>query len=607
MNLKYIRASIVFLVISSCGGGGGGSSSSSEIPSVPQAPNLSISISELPSRVSSYDRLELSITSNYLDCSFSISGSDIHWPSSSGSLYSFNAPITLLEQELFNFSVSSIPTSTCPSGQKDIELLVSHSDSKYLAIPDNNSQLKTSYYHSADLGFGGLVINERYSATICYPTPDDCTTYVNQLFGQDAHNMAVGDFNGDGHEDLVVMWAIFPHTIEESQKVLAPLHIYLNDGKGGLYEDMNIFENNSYPIQPFAYRLAVRDFNSDGIDDIFAGSMGKQVRFEDSTQDYIAPSPHLLMLSNQNGRLVDSSQNIDDQNNGQGQKCGFAHDASSGDFDGDGDFDIYACNLLHVNNGFGEFSIHPYLGYEWHTNHMSPMSSLVTDLNNDSFDDILFWNFDNRPLFDSQPEEGTILLSNDTANIEEWLELELPKGPFDINRNKYNHAASGDLNGDGFNDVVVSITRDDPYYDGAYIQILINDQTGKLVDKTSSNFANQSRFSGHHGEGNIYLRDIDGDGDIDIIHSTRDFENSLSGAHIAINDGQGNFASNEYLLPDRPMPNSQWNPSSGLMKGVPIDLDGKGCIDIVSTSDSWSDENTVRNYLFSMINVDCSF
>ncbi|MAC68139.1 MAG: hypothetical protein CMQ56_02260, partial [Gammaproteobacteria bacterium] len=171
MNLKYTCALFIFLVISSCGGGGGGSSGSSEIPSVPQAPNLSISISELPSRVSSYDRLELSITSNYLDCSFSISGSDIHWPSSSGSLHSFNAPITLLEEELFSFSVSSVPSSTCPSGQKDIELLVSHSDSKYLAIPDNNSELKTAYYHSADLGFGGLVINERYSAIICYPTP----------------------------------------------------------------------------------------------------------------------------------------------------------------------------------------------------------------------------------------------------------------------------------------------------------------------------------------------------------------------------------------------------------------------------------------------------
>ena len=117
-----------------------------------------------------------------------------------------------------------------------------------------------------------------------------------------------------------------------------------------MLEDTSIYSSGVNPTHPFAYRLAIADFNGDGIDDIFAGSMGKQVRFEDSTQDYIAPSPHLLMLSNENGKIEDRSQNIDDQNNGQGQRCGFAHDASAGDFDGDGDFDIYACNILHVNN-----------------------------------------------------------------------------------------------------------------------------------------------------------------------------------------------------------------------------------------------------------------
>jgi len=40
---------------------------------------------------------------------------------------------------------------------------------------------------------------------------------------------------------------------------------------------------------------------------------------------------------------------------------------------------------------------------------------------------------------------------------------------------------------------------------------------------------------------------------------------------------------------------------------VPINLDNKGCIDLVSTSDSWTDANTTTNYLFSIINVDCSF
>ena len=43
------------------------------------------------------------------------------------------------------------------------------------------------------------------------------------------------------------------------------------------------------------------------------------------------------------------------------------------------------------------------------------------------------------------------------------------------------------------------------------------------------------------------------------------------------------------------------------MKGVPIDLDKQGCLDLISTSDSWSDEENTKNYLFSIINIDCSF
>ena len=128
-----------------------------------------------------------------------------------------------------------------------------------------------------------------------------------------------------------------------------------------------------------------------------------------------------------------------------------------------------------------------------------------------------------------------------------------------------------------------------------------------MVDETLSRFVDQVRADNHHGEGNIYLRDIDNDGDLDIFHSTRDFSNSISGAHIAINDGQGNFISNVSILPSRPISNTGWSTTSGLMKGVPINLDKKGCLDIISTSDSWSNNNSSNNYLFSILNTDCSF
>ena len=599
----YIITFALVIILSSCSGGG----NSSAVDGNQEPQVLNIYSSPFPSEIYSYDPVQLNISSNYPNCVFNVTSPYIYWIEKSNNEINFNAPITFLDNETFPITISSIMSDLCPSGQKIIDISVQKTNTKFSLMPDNIEELNTEFYSINDLGFGGIEITETFSATICYPTPEDCISYVDQVFGQDAHNMTTGDFNGDGFDDLVVAWAIFPHTIDEDQKIPAPIHIYLNDGSGHMYEDMSIYANGDYPTHPFAYRVVVEDFNSDGVDDIFAGSMGESVRYEDYSQNYIKPYPHLLLLSNSQGSFEDKSSNIEDQNNEEGENCGFAHDASTGDFDGDGDFDIYACNVLLVNNGFGEFSTHEYINFEWFQLHMSPMSSLVEDLNNDSFADLMFWNFDNRHSLDFQPEEGTILLSNGTPNISLWTTIDLPKGPFEVNRNKYNHAAAGDINGDGYKDVVVAITRDDPYYEGAYIQILINDQSGILIDETSSRFIDQVRLEKHHGEGNIYLKDLDNDGDLDIFHSTRDFENDTSGAHIAINDGQGNFISNESILPKKPIFNNFWGTSTSLMKGAPINLDNKGCLDLISTSDSWSSENATKNYLFSIINTDCSF
>ena len=75
----------------------------------------------------------------------------------------------------------------------------------------------TEDYAVFNFGFETIFVNERYSETYCYPTVDDCDERDGS-FTADAHNMMVGDFNGDGHQDLVVGWVIFPHTLDHKER-----------------------------------------------------------------------------------------------------------------------------------------------------------------------------------------------------------------------------------------------------------------------------------------------------------------------------------------------------------------------------------------------------
>ena len=598
---RFIQFFSILIIVNSCSSGSGSSNETS-------SPELVISYSNL-NNLKSYELVNFNINSN-LNCKFNISSNDIYWIKTTNNKdFSFRAPVTMQVSEIKSLTIASISSSECPYKSETINFEVNRNPDllKFLPSPQpiNEDETKSDFYVSHGLGFGGIEISDTYSATICYPTPNDCTTYENELFGQDAHNMAIGDFNGDGLEDIVIAWAIFPHTVELSQKINAPVEIYLNDGQGNLYEDNAIYQLGQPPTHPAPYRLAVEDFNGDGIDDIFAGSMGLQYRDPDYSNNFIEPYPDLLLLSDTNGKFYDASSNIDDQNDGNGKLCGFSHDASAGDFDNDGDIDIYACNILLVNDGLGFFTFEANLDRNLQFQYGNPMSSLMVDINNDEYDDLIFWNFDNRWNFENNPHEGHIVLSNGTSNINEWELKILPAGPFGVNHNKYNHADWGDLNNDGYMDVVVAVTRDIPYYEGAYLQILLNDTNGNLIDVTENNFPDQIREASHHGEGNIYLRDFDSDGDLDIFHSTRDYT-EINGAHIAINNGNGVFTSlNDSYLPKRPVKDSFSNNKS-IAKGLPINLDNEGCLDLISAADVWGDSNKTVNYLYSLININCS-
>ncbi len=598
--LKNIAYSFILIINIGC------SSSSSESASNQEDLIITASYNE---SVHSYEHMTFTVSSNF-NCNFLLSLDAAQWLRSDDfRTFTFRAPLTMQSHQEYDIKVQTQISSTCPYKETIFPLTVSRADPLLKFVPDpppfNELQTQSNFMGSHALGFGGIEITETFTATICYPTPEDCETFENELFGQDAHNMAIGDFNNDGLEDLVIAWAIFPHTIELEQKIDAPIEIYLNDGNGRLVEDLSIYSEGQPPEHPFAYRLVVADFNNDGVDDVFAGSMGLQYRDPDYGNNFILPYPDLLLLSDSNGKFYDASHHINDQNNGEGKLCGFSHDASAGDIDNDGDIDIFACGIVMINDGFGYFHFHPDLNRSLQALYGNPMSSLVTDLNNDEYDDLIFWNFDNRNL-EVNPAEGFALVSDGSKNILSWSLIELPVGPFGLNRNKYNHAAAHDLDQDGNMDIVVAITRDEPYYEGAYLQILMGDGSGSLTDESTSRFSNQIREAQHHGEGNLYLRDFDADGDIDIFHSTRDYQSQINGSHIALNDGSGFFQSIEdSVFPKRPVPNEFFS-YRAIAKGVPINLDNEGCLDLIAASDIWDTPDMTSNYLYILISKGCN-
>ena len=128
----------------------------------------------------------------------------------------------------------------------------------------------------------------------------------------------------------------------------------------------------------------------------------------------------------------------------------------------------------------------------------------------------------------------------------------LPEPYYGDTNVNYNDADSGDINGDGYDDIVIGSTRKTPYYAGRHVQVLISNGDGTFSDETSARFADQPRSELDQslqgtgiGEGVIELKDVDQDGYLDIvdtqaIYGGPNFE-IYPRVTLAFNDGSGIF------------------------------------------------------------------
>ena len=415
-----------------------------------------------------------------------------------------------------------------------------------------------------------IVTSDEISPDFCYPTPQDC--HKSRLFVPDPHKAIHGDFNGDGLEDLAVAWIYFTHTMKR-EKTPSHIRFYLNDGNNNLISSPEIYALGELPFRHFLYRMTVNDFNSDGRDDLFVGSMGVIMRVQGQEHSLSDFEPNLLLLSTKNGKMRDASNLIEGQENGgMIENYTFSHATNSGDINCDGNIDIYSGNALLIGDGTGRFA-HQSKDFPSGIDTNS-FSSTIADFNGDGCGDIVMHHYG----------KGTyIWMSQNGKHLpRDFKELKI--GNYYPGGNQYlNYMASDDLDSDGDPDLVAAITRLEPYYLGRKLLIFINED-GELVEKTNELIQDlrDQDINGipqNHGEGSIRLIDHDRDGDLDIIDSTggSDKINGRFGMSIFENDGNAHFTEipdSEFLVLKYDGPNTN--------TGYPVDIDGLSRIDYVS-------------------------
>jgi hypothetical protein len=263
--------------------------------------------------------------------------------------------------------------------------------------------------------------------------------------------------------------------------------------------------------------IHVADFNGDGRDDVFFSNHGTE-RF--APFNSLPGEQNRILLSTPDGGFTDASATS------LPQIMDFSHHSDVADFDGDGDIDIFVNNLgsdggfesyLILNNGDGAFTIVDNLPDEptrfdslavpggGHGNY----GVIAFDTDNDGDVDIFHSGTDfvegqNGPNFRYFENDGSgtfFLTDNAVPDVRAPLHIE-----------------AGDVNGDGFQDVLIFEDTGNATLRKFGFQLLINDGTGGFEDQTfrlrGVDELENDLFLGHAV--NLQLVDLDGDGDLDI-------------------------------------------------------------------------------------------
>lgn len=338
-----------------------------------------------------------------------------------------------------------------------------------------------------------------------------------------ADEVASGDFNGDGLVDVIIT------RLGSDPASTYPVTILLNKGKGKFVDATKTIFVGKAPLTQHPRQIVVADFNGDGKADAFIADHGYD-------QFPYPGYPNTLILSQPGGKLVDASANVPRQPD-------FSHTAAAGDVDGNGTIDLYVGNLssactgcaavppeLLLNDGTGHFTV---ASSALPLEIAAPFSphypgSALVDVNGDGALDLVV-------AADRETKESFVLLNDGKGHFTR-LANALPPKPWSPTEGL--GISAGDLNGDGRTDLVLASTKGDPFYEGAWLQVLINNGDGTFHDETSTRLP-QDLANTQQWVAFPQLIDVNGDGKLDLLTH---YDGAVNGTSPAfLNDGSGNF------------------------------------------------------------------
>ena len=353
--------------------------------------------------------------------------------------------------------------------------------------------------------------------------------------GDEAYAPAlVADFNGDGLADIMQVNDVYSYGYLQGY------------GDGTFRAALNYFIQISDNSWPEAVKVASGDFNGDGNLDFAVGTCCSE------------STGITIFLSRGDGSLH-SGVSYGSEGNGAFFNVAVA------DFDGDGKLDVAAVDVydtvVQIFNGVGDGTFTAGNYFYTSEGDDGPWGIVTGDFNHDQHADIAVVN-----------QAGTVcvLLNDGSGGFTPAL--------YPLSNNA-EEIATGDINGDGYLDLLVSL------YNTSDVAVLLGntDNSGTFQDEYDVALVNgNATYLNPFG---ITVVDLNGDGKLDFAVAISDYETGNQGVAVALGKGDGTFNTpNLYSTTRQDFINFTW-PYPAQVQSADINGDGK--VDLVVSNEDF--------------------